>query len=191
MEYYQEITLLPDAETSLPFLWTKVFTQLHIAFADWKNKTGHMDFAVSFPEYGETTLGSKLRLMSETEEVLNAFHAEQALKRLRDYVHLTRVRPVPRRRIRGWSLYSRWQAERALPSRARRYARRHTGVSEADAMRLLDRGKRTAFPPFIQMRSLSSGQRFSLFIQRQTKDKEARGPIGAYGLSSLQTVPEF
>ena len=37
MEYYQEITLLPCAEVSLAFLWTKVFTQLHIAFADEKN----------------------------------------------------------------------------------------------------------------------------------------------------------
>lgn len=38
MEYYQEITLLPCAEVSLAFLWTKVFTQLHIAFADEKIK---------------------------------------------------------------------------------------------------------------------------------------------------------
>lgn len=40
MEYYQEITLLPCAEVSLAFLWTKVFTQLHIAFADEKIKAG-------------------------------------------------------------------------------------------------------------------------------------------------------
>ena len=47
MEYYQEITLLPCAEVSLAFLWTKVFTQLHIAFADEKNKSGH------FPNTGK------------------------------------------------------------------------------------------------------------------------------------------
>ena len=56
MEYYQEITLLPCAEVSLAFLWTKVFTQLHIAFADEKNKSGHNPYAVSFPEYRETGL---------------------------------------------------------------------------------------------------------------------------------------
>lgn len=59
MEYYQEITLLPCAEVSLAFLWTKVFTQLHIAFADEKNKSGHNPYAVSFPEYRETGLGEK------------------------------------------------------------------------------------------------------------------------------------
>lgn len=59
MEYYQEITLLPCAEVSLAFLWTKVFTQLHIAFADEKNKSGHNPYAVSFPEYRETDLGEK------------------------------------------------------------------------------------------------------------------------------------
>ena len=43
MLYYQEITLLPDAETSVNFLWTKVFTQLHIALADRKNKQSRGD----------------------------------------------------------------------------------------------------------------------------------------------------
>ena len=65
MEYYQEITLLPCAEVSLAFLWTKVFTQLHIAFADEKNKSGHVPYAISFPEYEEKGLERKYVYLQE------------------------------------------------------------------------------------------------------------------------------
>ena len=40
MNFYQEITLIPDAEISPYFLWSKVYTQLHIALADVKNQHG-------------------------------------------------------------------------------------------------------------------------------------------------------
>lgn len=191
MQYYQEITLLPDAETSRSFLWTKVFTQLHIAFADWKNRHGAMDFAVSFPEYGAETLGSKIRLMAETEEALTAFDAGRVLARLSDYVHLTRVRPIPARRVRGWAIYSRWQEEGALPSRARRYARRHADVSYEKALRLLDKGKPKTVPPYVWMKSFTSGQVFRLFIKKDEAQEDGRGVIGTYGLSHGYAVPEF
>ena len=55
MEYYREITLLPDAEVPLYFLWTKVYSRLHIAFADRKNKFSTV-YAVSFPEYKDCLL---------------------------------------------------------------------------------------------------------------------------------------
>lgn len=53
MEYYQEITLLPCAEVSLAFLWTKVFTQLHIAFADEKIKADITPMPFHFPNTGK------------------------------------------------------------------------------------------------------------------------------------------
>lgn len=37
MKYYQEITLIPDAEIPPDFLWTKVYAQIHLAFADREN----------------------------------------------------------------------------------------------------------------------------------------------------------
>ncbi|MCO4790206.1 type I-F CRISPR-associated endoribonuclease Cas6/Csy4, partial [Vibrio cholerae] len=36
MNYYQEITLLPDADIALGFLWQNVFQQVHIALVEHK-----------------------------------------------------------------------------------------------------------------------------------------------------------
>lgn len=191
MQYYQEITLLPDAETSRSFLWAKVFGQLHIAFADWKNRNGSMDFAVSFPEYGEKTLGSKIRLMAETEEALTAFDAGRVLERFSDYVHINRVHPILARRVHGWAVYRRWQDEGALPSRARRFARRHAEVSYEEALRLLNKGKSKTVPPYIWMKSCTSGQVFRLCIEKKEAKEGECGPIGTYGLSRGYAVPEF
>lgn len=38
MKYYQDITLLPDTEIPLHFLLSKVFSQIHLEFADVKNR---------------------------------------------------------------------------------------------------------------------------------------------------------
>ena len=49
MNFYQEITLIPDAEISPYFLWSKVYTQLHIALAHVKNQHGVDGIGISFP----------------------------------------------------------------------------------------------------------------------------------------------
>ena len=37
MKFYQEITLIDQAEISPYFIWTKLYTQLHIALAELKD----------------------------------------------------------------------------------------------------------------------------------------------------------
>lgn len=164
MEYYQEITLLPCAEVSLAFLWTKVFTQLHIAFADEKNKSGHNPYAVSFPEYRETGLGEKIRVFAEAQELerLNLF---KVLGRLLDYVHCTSIRKVPERKVqerKTYAIYSRYQPEGSIRVKAKRYAKRHPGVTIEEAARLLQGKRKSVRLPYIQMKSLSRGGTFSL-----------------------------
>ncbi|MFE1967123.1 type I-F CRISPR-associated endoribonuclease Cas6/Csy4, partial [Acinetobacter baumannii] len=51
MNWYQEITLIDQDEISLYFIWSKVYTQLHIAFAEHSNEQGRISFGVSFPQY--------------------------------------------------------------------------------------------------------------------------------------------
>lgn len=191
MLYYQEITLLPDAETSVNFLWTKVFTQLHIALADRKNKQSRVDIAVSFPEYGENTLGTKMRILAESEETLEEFLARKVLRRFSDYVHITGIRPVRLKLIRGWSIYSRWQPDGTAERKARRYVRRHEGVTYEEARKLLKEKKADDYPPYIQMQSLSNKKEFSLFIEKKDAGEGQKGIIGTYGLSREQAVPEF
>ena len=68
MNYYQDITLLPDAVITLGFIWQKVYQQVHIALAENKIAENQSAIAVAFPEYGSKgfPLGSKLRLLALT-----------------------------------------------------------------------------------------------------------------------------
>lgn len=190
MRYYQEITLLADAEIPAAYLWTKVFTQLHLAMAAALRRDGAGRIGISFPGYGEKTLGMKLRLFAEEQETLEALGAENALCRLQDYVHLTGVRKIPEGRLRGHAVYSRVQPDASVERKARRYARRHEDTTYEAALALLSSKAKDAALPYIQLKSLSTGEKFSLFIRRAEKEETA-GDFTAYGLSREATVPEF
>ena len=166
MNYYQDITLIPDGEVSLSFLWTKVFTQLHLALAEEQQREGLVKTALAFPAYQDKGLGNKIRILASSAEQLERLHLKQRLERLSDYVHLTTIRKIVERRITGYSIYSRYQPDESVERKARRYGRRHEGVSYEDARGLLGRRKETYDLPFIQMKSLSTAQTFSLYIKK-------------------------
>jgi CRISPR-associated endonuclease Csy4 len=97
MNYYLDITLLPDAEANLGFLWQKVYQQIHLMLVE--HKIGEQDsaIAVSFPHYDDRVfpLGNKLRLLGQTEKALNDLNIGQWLSRLDDYVHIKGIKSVP------------------------------------------------------------------------------------------------
>ena len=191
MNYYQDITLIPDGEVSPSFLWTKVFTLLHLALAEEQRREGMVKTALAFPAYQDKGLGNKIRILAPSAEQLERLHLEQGLERLSDYVHLTKVRKIVERRITGYSIYSRYQPDESVERKARRYVRRHEGVSYEDALGLLGRRKETYDLPFIQMKSLSTAQTFSLFIKKTPCQIEQSGTLSTYGLSDSASVPEF
>lgn len=106
MNYYQDITLIPDGEVSPSFLWTKVFTQLHLALAEEQRREGMVKTALAFPAYQDKGLGNKIRILAPSAEQLERLHLKQRLERLSDYVHQTTIRKIVERRITGYSIYS-------------------------------------------------------------------------------------
>lgn len=191
MQYYEEIRLLPGEEISLAFLWTKVFTQVHVAFASYKNQHGTMPFAVSFPAYTEDGLGNKLRIFASDEAEMEALALKQYLARLTDYIQLLPIRRIPRARIKGYAVFGRCQPDGSAERKARRYTKRHENVSYEEALGFFQKKKAMEHLPYIQLKSLSSGERFSLFIQKKEVSEEQAGVYGSYGLSVSGTVPVF
>lgn len=191
MNYYQDITLIPDGEVSLSFLWTKVFTQLHLALAEEQRREGMVKTALAFPAYQDKGLGNKIRILAPSAEQLERLHLEQGLERLSDYVHLTKIREIKKHRIIGYSIYSRYQPDESVERKARRYARRHEGVSYKDALNLLNQREKTYNLPYIQLKSVSTAQTFSLFIKKTSCQSEQSGTLSTYGLSDNASVPEF
>ena len=191
MNYYQDITLIPDGEVSPSFLWTKVFTLLHLALAEEQRREGMVKTALAFPAYQDKGLGNKIRILAPSAEQLERLHLEQGLERLSDYVHLTKIRKIVERRITGYSIYSRYQPDESVERKARRYARRHEGVSYKDALNLLNQREKTYELPYIQLKSVSTAQTFSLFIKKTSCQSEQPGTLSTYGLSDNASVPEF
>lgn len=191
MNYYQEITLIPDGEVSLSFLWTKVFTQLHLALAEEQQREGMVKTALAFPEYQDKGLGNKIRIFAPSAEQLERLHLEQRLKRLSDYIHMPKIREIKKHRIIGYSIYSRYQPDESVERKARRYTRRHESVTYEDALNLLNQREKTYNLPYIQLKSVSTAQTFSLFIKKTPCQSEQSGTLSTYGLSDNASVPEF
>lgn len=74
MTHFQEITIIPDPEIAPYFIWSKLFTQFHIALAEMKNEHGIESIGVSFPDYhydekGKSSkLGLKLRVFAPSQK---------------------------------------------------------------------------------------------------------------------------
>ena len=200
MKYYQEITILPCTEVPAYFLWSKVYQKLHLGFASQKDVQGNIPVGVSFPSYRENedsssegeeacALGYKLRLFAEDETVLERFALSKLLHRLEDYVHITRVRPVPKN-LKGYATYSRFHQRNSVEQKARRYAKRHD-ISYENAEQLFPVQKFEEGLPYIQMKSSTNQNMFRLFIKKENKDYSVNEGFSSYGLSNRSTVPEF
>jgi CRISPR-associated endonuclease Csy4 len=211
MKHYVDITLLPDAEANLGFLWQKVYQQIHIALAENKIADDRSAISLSIPKYGDKAfpLGNQIRLIA-TEAQLTKLDITKWLNRLTDYVHIKSVKAVPdtvsqfacfkRKHIKGSK-----RLEKSLESKARHQVKKF----EVDYDECLTALKKrhcvdNSPPPFISLQSLSSDKnmtlleqaKFPLFITMEMHNAEVQGEFNCYGLSSLDvaktaTVPWF
>lgn len=195
MKYFQEITLIDQAEISPYFIWSKFYTQLHIALAEIKDTNDKVNIGVSFPQYrfnqekGLGFLGGKLRLFAQNEVDLKKLDLKKWLDRLTDYVHITSIREVPEN-IKGYTIYKRKQVKTNAARLARhRVKRGDIGFDEALAR--YSNVVTTTNLPFVQMKSLTSDQMFKLFIEKQNAEQSESQVFSTYGLSSQSSVPEF
>ena len=204
MKYYQEITLIDQAEISSYFIWSKLYTQLHIALAKIKDTNDKVNIGVSFPQYifeekiedkkAKINVGKKLRLFAPNEADLKKLDLKKWLDRLTDYVHITSIREVPEN-VKGYAIYKRKQVKTNAERLARhRVKRGDIGFDEALAR--YSNVVTTTDLPYIQMLSLSTSdeqdkKRFKLFIEKQSIEQSKSQVFSTYGLSSESSVPEF
>jgi len=211
MKFYMEITLLPNPEVGIHFLWSKVYQQIHLGLVAMQDDQGRVPMGVAFPEYVQGgrsrlpaddntstsqgiekygVLGGKLRLFAEHEATLSQFNASHWLARLSDYVHCTSIRPVPEK-LSGYAIYQREQPKASKERLARRYAKRHKLSYDAALTCYQPMLQKPLTTPFIRLESLSGRQRFCLWIKKTEVEKPSKGDFGSYGLSAVATVPDF
>ncbi|AXY57122.1 type I-F CRISPR-associated endoribonuclease Cas6/Csy4 [Acinetobacter chinensis] len=200
MKFFQEITLIDQAEISPYFIWSKLYTQLHIGLAEIKDANEKVNIGLSFPKYiyeqGDEAkklkvhLGDKLRIFAETQAELEKLNISKWLERLMDYLHITSIREVPEAKISGYATYSRKQVKTNAERLARHRAKRGD-IGFDEALARYSNVVTTTDLPYIQMKSLTSDKSFKLFIEKKSATKSETQVFSTYGLSSVSTVPEF
>ena len=192
MNYYQEISLLPNAEINLYFIWQKLFQQIHIALVENKTAGNVSAIGVAFPEYNveKYSLGKKLRLFAEDEKSLEQMHFEKWFNRLSDYVHLTHIKPVPEK-LAGHACFKHIKLKGNKEKLAIRRAKRKGETLQQALSHFENFKEQRSNLPYINMTSQTNGQRFRLFIEKQAMEQPQTGLYSCYGLSNTTTVPLF
>lgn len=192
MKFYQDVTLLPDAEITLYFLWEKVYQQIHLALVEMQDDSGKAPIGIAFPAYDKAahSLGGKLRLLAPTAHQLERCCAEQWLSRFSDYLVFSPILPVPGD-VYTHACYRRLQPKSSTARMARRKAKREHLTPEAALAVLNDRHEQRCDAPFVWLKSLSNGERFRLFIEYEEVESAVPGGFSTYGLSNPGSVPVF
>ena len=201
LNFYQEIELTEQYEVSLGLIWSRLYRQIHLALADYKNHHGSQPFGVSFPEYNaeDFPLGKRMRLFANSQQQLQQLNIAQWLATLCDYVVVKNIHSIPSKRVQGYAAFSRKQVKNNPLAIARRQAKRHCGISFDEALRKASLKEFKVIDlPYISMGSISSSQNFKLFIERRSVDEmDALGndtcPVdfSTYGFSQTIPVPIF
>jgi CRISPR-associated endonuclease Csy4 len=193
MKFYQEITLLPNHEIGINFIWSKTFQQIHIGFVEIKDSQAKSSIGISFPKHSmgkKFGIGSKLRLFAQSELELQRFDAAKLLSRLTDYIHISNIREVPQK-INGYAIYNRHQPKVNKERLARRYAKRHNLDYNLALEHYKEMGDKSIKYPFIKLKSLSSDKEFCLWIKKTSANQMNYQKFSTYGLSNVSTLPDF
>lgn len=212
MNYYQEITLLPELEIPLSDIWQNVFQQVHIALVEHKVAENQSTIAVSFPDYGQRgfPLGNKLRLFAKEQAQLESLDINKWLARLADYSHVKAIKPVPDEVT--WVSFARQHVksperiEREMQEKAERWSYK-SGRPLNECLLELEKTKPLSKSnlPFVYLHSQQTKQRsptnnskFPLFIKKLEVNEPLQGLFDCYGLSSKKNkqdrigcVPHF
>jgi CRISPR-associated endonuclease Csy4 len=196
MKHYLEITLIDGGDEPLYLVWSKLYAQLHLALVEVKKHNDKSNIGVSFPEYrfnaekGIGFLGTKLRVLANSEEELHNLKIKDWLARLSDYLHITSIREIPAHKVTGYAVFSRKQVKTNADRLARHRVKRGD-IDFDEAVKRYQNVITTSDLPFIQLKSLTNQHLFRLFIHKENKEHAEIGGFNSYGLSMDATVPEF
>jgi len=188
--HYINITLLPDPEFSHAHLLGALVAKLHRALVQ-----GHTsDIGVSYPEHigqpiTKRTLGAVLRLHG-TPEALQRLTGQDWLKGMRDHTHVGELLPVPPTALHRY--VRRRQFKTNVDRLRRRRMQRKGETVEQVTAAIPETVERRPDLPFVQLRSSSTGQPFSLCVEHgPVQSQPVFGTFNAYGLGQDATVPWF
>lgn len=187
MDQYLDIRVLPDPEFDRNVLLGALVSKLHRGLV----AINADDIGISFPKQSEKPrgLGDRLRIHASRQR-LSELMENDWLHGMKDHIHISEISDVPKDAI--YRIVSRRQYKTSADRlRRRRMKRKHESWEEA-VDKIPDCVERKVKTPFIVVRSASTGNAFSLFIEHGDLLPEPReGKFSSYGLSQDATIPWF
>ena len=184
MDHYIEIRVLPDPEFSEEMLMAALVAKLHRALG----QRGQGDIGISFPAYSIKP-GPVLRLHGQ-HQALSDLESLTWRKGLSDYCVSSDIKPVPA--VTQWRCVSRVQVKSSAQRLMRRSVKKGWLTEEEAQQRLLTMQEARTDLPWLNLRSLSTGQSFRLFIRHgDLLSAPVIGAFSTYGLSATATIPWF
>jgi CRISPR-associated endonuclease Csy4 len=192
MNFYQELSILSNVDIGPYFIWQKVYQQIHLALVENKAKENASAVGSSFPEYNAAKyfLGTKLRLFAKEEKQLQQLCCDKRLGRLRDYVRVQSITPVPEK-LTGYACFKHIKPKGNKEKLARRRAKRKGQTFQEALAHFENYSEPQCRLPYINMVSRTNGHQFRLFIKKQEQTQPQTGWYSCYGLSRTTTVPLF
>lgn len=187
MNYYCDIQIVLDPDLTPNQIMTALFMRFHHALVDLNES----QIGVSFPKYQKSPrdIGVVLRLHGAEGQLRELLSGRWLKQGIRDHINISPVTEVPD--DAGFCVVSRVQPKYNRERLIRRYSQRHQLSYEEAALEYKDFVPSSAKWPFIQMRSQSRAQTFSLFVRQEQVGQQVKGGFSSYGLSSKTTVPWF
>lgn len=187
MDAYLEIRLLPDPEFPVSFLMGALYGKLHRALVTLDSS----QIGVSFPGYSQSprSMGDRLRLHG-TQAALSQLMRQSWLKGMSDHIQSSDILPIPE--SVQYRTISRRQFKTSSERLRRRRMKRKGETWEQAAAAIPDTAEHKPDLPYIHLRSKSTEQSFTLFIEQgELKGQPTHAEFNTYGLSRQATIPWF
>ncbi len=182
-----------EAEDLLHFeeqLLGQLFSLSHRHLIPYRGRIG-----IGFPDYCQNgdSLSGRVRFFGVAEELTTFIEElDQSLKGIMEgYYQLAPIEPIPTV-IDGYCQFYRVRKKGLSDMRRlkRRYEERDDWCEQL-AKEVLTRWRMPIREPYIEVKSHSNQQRFSLWVGRKSANDEGDGGFNAYGLSQHRALPSF
>jgi CRISPR-associated endonuclease Csy4 len=183
MNYYIEITLVPDSEMPLNRLFNVMYTKLHKALCDLHST----NIGVSFPKY-QINSGNVLRIHGEAL-MLSNLQGLNWIGGMRGYCTISDITPIPTGT--KFRTVSRIQPTMS-PAKMRRLVKRGS-LKQEEAKDYKSRMFASGLNnPYLELISSSNGNKHRRYIKFGTvQDMATEGGFDQFGLSNRSTIPWF
>ena len=178
MNSYLDIQVRTAESTPVPTVMSSVFSRLHLLLVE----RGDGSIGVSFPA-ADKTLGTILRLHGTPDALMDI---SPQFSRFEDYCIISAPREVPSKHL--WYQVTRVQPKMSAAKVRRLVSRGSLSAAEAETML---RKPSSLSNPYVQVRSLSRGQAFRLFVDQRLADTPPKTAqtFNTYGLGGV--IPWF